>query len=119
MKKWIVSLSVAVGSIVALVPFLRSQNPPKLAWEEVATNLAEAQSFSYKYYVDGSTAGSPLPTVTCTGTASPFTCTSAVPTLSPGRHTVNLTASSADGESSASNSVTFTLPQTPQNLRKQ
>lgn len=120
MRKWMIT-SITVAAIAASALFLRSQNPPKLGWDQPATDLAEAQSFAYKYYLDGATTGgATLPTVTCTGTSSPFLCTSPIPVVPQGRHTLKLTASSADAESAqSSTSVSFTIPATPQNLRKQ
>ena len=120
MRKFLIT-STIIATVIGGASMLRSQTPKQLAWDQAATDLAEAQSFAYKYYLDGATTGgATLPTVTCSGAASPFVCQSPLPTLPVGRHTLKLTASSADAESAQSTtSVTITVPNSPSNLRKQ
>src|SRR3990167_1466277 len=88
-------------------------------WTQESTNLATAQGYTYKYYINTSTVGIAFTTVTCSGTVSPFTCSSLLPALTPGSYTLSLTASSGSVESTKSNVVSFSyavvLP--PQGLK--
>ncbi len=85
----------------------------KFAWDQVAVDLAEAQSFTYKYYPDNSATGLTFATVTCTGTVSPFVCTTPIPAFTPGTHTITITASNLAGESDKSNPFAFAFVVTP------
>jgi hypothetical protein len=100
----------------------------KLNWKQSASTLAEANSYRYTYFLDGSTTGTVFVSG-CTGTTSPFNCTSAIPAnvmanTSSGTHTVTITASVvlADGtalDSGKSVVCSFrfaTAPATPTNL---
>lgn len=92
----------------------------KLAWDQAASSLAEAQAYTYKYYPDGATTGIALSGVTCAGTASPFVCDVAYPAFTPGSHTLTITASNAAGESVPSASFAFSfvvIPSSPTNIR--
>lgn len=94
----------------------------KLAWDQQASSLAEAQSYVYKRYDDGSATGVALTGVTCAGTTAPYVCSVAYPAYTPGSHSVQVTASNAAGESSKSAPFTFTfvvIPAAPTNVRKQ
>ena len=72
----------------------------QLAWNEDAKDAPTAQSYIYKYYVNGSSAGIPLNGVTCTGTATPFSCLA--PFNPTGVNNIALTASSGTYESNPS-----------------
>lgn len=63
-----------------------------MAWDQAAPTLTAAQSYIYGLYI-GTAPRADLPTVTCTGTASPYRCTAPVPAMTPGPHTLQLTAS--------------------------
>lgn len=94
----------------------------KLAWDQPAASIAEAQSLTYKLYADGSATASTLPTATCTGATAPYSCTVPFPAFTPGSHTVQLSASNAAGESSKSAAFGFTfvvIPASPANIRVQ
>lgn len=102
--------------ILLLVPsFVFSQAIPtsRLGWDQDAPTLADAQAYTYKYYADGSTTGVALTGVTCTGSASPFTCSAAFPAFTPGNHRITLAASNLAGESAKSNPLDFTFIVTP------
>jgi hypothetical protein len=93
----------------------------RFAFDQVAPDLATANSYTYRYYADGATTGVAL-TVTCTGTASPFLCTAPVPAFTPGSHSVTLTAGNTAGESPKSVPFSFTMviiPAVPANIRIQ
>lgn len=85
----------------------------KLAWDQVAPDLVSAQAYTYKYYPDGSTTGTSLASVTCTGAASPFQCEVAFPSFTPGNHNLTLTASNIAGESGKSSPFAFVFVVTP------
>jgi len=92
----------------------------KLAWDQVAPSLAEAQGYIYKFYSDGSNVANTMTSTTCTGTTAPFTCTNNFPPFTPGPHTLTITASNSAGESAKSTVFTFTfvvVPSTPTNIR--
>lgn len=91
----------------------------KLVWDVPASLLSEAQSYTYKIYVDGATTGTVLSNVTCTGTTT-FSCQVPFPAFTPGTHNITLTASNAAGESAKSSPFTFTfvvIPGVPTNIR--
>jgi predicted transcriptional regulator len=91
----------------------------RIGWTQVAGSLAEANSFTYKYYPDSNPVGVTLSGVTCAGTVSPFACEVLIPVFTPGPHTIELTASNATGESPKSIPLAFDFvaaPARPANL---
>jgi hypothetical protein len=108
--------------IFSLLPsspfFLQTQGGLKLGWNQPAASLAEATSFTYKYYPDNSLNGVTV-TATCSGTASPFLCIAGFPVFTPGQHTLTMTATSQEGLESPKSSppLGFTVPGTPVNPR--
>lgn len=95
----------------------------RLVWEQDATTLAAASALTYKHFPDAAATGTILPAVTCSGPASPFTCTVAFPAFTTGTHTEAISASNAAGESVKSLTLAFTYasgnlkPGAPTNLR--
>lgn len=111
---------IAVFLLVPALAFGQAAATKKLAWDQAASNLAEAQAYAYKYYADGSASGVALSGVTCSGAASPFVCEVAFPAFTPGPHTIAVTASNVAGESVASPVFSFTfsvVPTPPANVR--
>jgi uncharacterized MnhB-related membrane protein len=106
---WI-SVSLIVIVIGALLTSLISaQAPPAVAgsafqWTQPAPDAATAQAYIYRYYVDGSTTGVVATGVTCTGTAT-ITCEGLVPALTPGNHSVSLTASAGAAAKESDKSI--------------
>lgn len=84
----------------------------RFSWTEGASDLAAANGFTYRVYLDASATGTTL-TATCTGTASPFACTSPIPALTPGAHTATLTAANVAGESPKSSVLSFQMVAVP------
>ncbi len=121
MKKIVFALLLATLPITLsgqTVPNVDSND--NFAWNQAGTNLAEVQAFVYKYYLDGAVTGSVFTGVTCTGTASPFTCQVRTPTFAMGSHSIGLTAASSAGESVQSTPFSFVYgnpPQIPNNIR--
>lgn len=121
MKKILLALALAISSVVII-----AQQPPigtatqKFAWDQDAPTLADAQAYTYKYYPDGSATGVTFAVVTCSGAATPFTCSAPIPAFTPGNHTITLTASNIAGESAKSNPFGFSFvvtPGVPNNIR--
>lgn len=82
----------------------------KFAWDQPATDLATANGYTYKYYLDGATTGVAFTGVVCTGTASPFKCEVLIPAFTPGNHSLTATASIPAGESvKSSPALNFTV----------
>ena len=108
-----------------LVPFLllgfslsaQAQAIPtsKLAFNQQAPTLADAQAYTYKYYPDAATTGVNLANVTCadTATAGTFACEAPFPAFTPGSHSLTLSATNAAGEGPVSESLSFTFVVTP------
>lgn len=116
-KLLLVALFVASSSIL-----LNGQatSTAKLGWDQGATTLLEATSYTYKYYADGSAVGTALTGVTCTGSVSPFQCQVPFPAFTPGNHTIQITATNVAGESDKSSPLDFVFvvnPSSPTNLR--
>lgn len=87
-----------------------------LTWSEAGPDLPTVSGYSYFYFADGSAIATPLQNVTCSGTASPFTCSVLMPAFTPGAHSLTLEATDIAGASAASSAVSFTFvvaPSTP------
>lgn len=115
-------LALILG-LLATPLFAQTQATPsnKFAIDQAAPDLATAQAYVYKIYVDGGATGAVV-TMTCSGTASPFLCTTPVGSFTPGAHTVTFTAANAAGESAKSAGLSFIMviiPAVPQNPRLQ
>lgn len=92
----------------------------KLGWDQAASSLQEATSYTYRYYADGSATGVVLPSVICVGVSSPFVCQAPFPAFTPTDHTLTVSASNAAGESLPSVPLPFkfvVVPSQPQNPR--
>lgn len=103
---------------LTFVAFGEAQTTPRLVWGQEGENLTEVQSFIYKSYLDSAVQAVVINGVTCSGAVSPFTCSTPLPSFPPGRHTLQLTATTADGifESVKSSPLGFGLG-APTNLR--
>jgi hypothetical protein len=119
-RGWCIGL-VACVAVAPLEAQTIGTPASRIAFEQIAPDLATAQSYVYRYYADGSATGTVL-AVTCEGSASPFLCNGAIPAFTPGPHSLTLTASNGAGESPKSAPLSFTfvvIPATPQNPRIQ
>lgn len=82
---------------LGLAAFAYSQSIPRatagmrLAWDQSAESLADAQAYRFTAYVNGATTGAVV-TATCSGAASPFECVTPLPATSIGTHTVVIAA---------------------------
>lgn len=103
----------------------QTANPSsRLAWDQVAATLTDATGYLYEATFDGG-AVLPLSGVTCTGAASPFTCSVGFPLTFPsGAHMVQVRTVAFDGPtrlesplSAVFNFMFLGLPQAPSNLR--
>jgi hypothetical protein len=127
-------LIVMIGALLLVassisVRWADAQTPnTRLAWDQTAPDLATAQSFTYKFYRNGATAGTVVTSVVCTPAVatSPvgtFPCNAPFPSSTPGvKHSITLSATSPAGESPVSAPYVFTLtmiPAAPLNLRGQ
>lgn len=112
-------------SILLFANIASAQNPvasptSKFAWTQGADTLSDAQGFTYRYYLDAAGPAT-FVSVTCAGTASPFTCQVLVPSMTQGTHSITITATSAAGESPHSSPFAFAFvanpPVTPTGMR--
>ena len=119
---WVVALVALLVALLVRVGLAQVATPgSRLAWDQDAPSLAEAQGQTYEASWDGAVAV-PLTGVTCTGTASPYACSGALPPLTVGTHTVTLRARNATGTGPTSDALAFSyspfaLPSAPRNLR--
>jgi glucose/arabinose dehydrogenase len=61
----------------------------RLAWDQLAQSDAELATFRYALYVDGNR--TELPNASCTfGPGTVYVCTAQLPSMAPGRHTLEL-----------------------------
>ena len=60
----------------------------RLSWSQAASSLASVQSYRFALFVDGTR--SSLENVTCAGGSSPYGCSTPLPSLSSGRHVLEL-----------------------------
>ena len=120
---------VLVCGLVGLAANAASAQTPattanKIAWDQVAPSLVEAQAYTYKYYPDAATAGVTLTNVTCVSVPAPsgavIQCEVPFPAFTPGNHALSLTASNTAGESAKSLPLSFAfviIPSAPAALR--
>ena len=90
----------------------------ELVWDQDQTTAAEAQTFSYRYFVDGAATGDLLSGVTCAG--APVVCRAPVPAFTLGAHTITLAAENVYGSSLPSAPLSFTfviVPASPRSVR--
>jgi glucose/arabinose dehydrogenase len=71
----------------------------RIAWDQTAADAAELGTFQYAIYVDGTR--SELPDVTCATVpvGGTFVCSARLPSMSPGRHLLELAAFVTEGGS--------------------
>lgn len=86
-----VGLAWLPGVAFAQTPALPTD---RLGWDQAAPSLATAQAYEYGIYVDG-LARAVVTGVTCAGAASPFPCVGNLPAMTPGTHSLELTAAEA------------------------
>jgi hypothetical protein len=95
---------------------------PKVGWDQAAGTLAEAQAFTYRYYLDGAASGAALSSVTCSGSASPYTCQAELRVTISGPHTLALSAETSPTSRSplsppvSFNHVPSTAPTAPESI---
>jgi hypothetical protein len=117
---------LTLGALLAATTLFAQQAATPLStlvWTQAAPTLAAAQGYTYSVYVDKNPRVD-IPTVTCSGTATPFTCRAPVIAMTPGSHAIQMTASSivndVRGESPKSaqlDVVMIIAPTTPTNVR--
>jgi hypothetical protein len=87
----------------------------RLGWDQAAVSNANPASYTYTMYIDGSPRT--LPDVSCSSAGSAYACSSLLPSMSLGRHTLTLVASQGNSQSPPSRPlevnmvVAATLPQ--------
>lgn len=96
----------------------------RVYWEIDAPSLADAQAWTYKYYLNNSaTATGTFQNVPCApfqNQTTVFTCNANIPQLSTGTHVIQITATNSGGESPRSTAFTFqfqNIPNAPRTLR--
>jgi hypothetical protein len=104
------------GNGAAVIP---ANRPTSFYWDQQAPSLADANGYSYKFFIDSGTDFTALQS-NCTGQQSPFICSTGVPALTPGNHRVMVQASQNDMDSDMSNPLDFVVgiaPGNPSGLR--
>lgn len=125
MKSLMCAIVFAIALLIPTTGWSQTANPAAtLAFDQNAVSAAEATSFIYRYYPDGTPLGIGivLAVVTCSGATSPFLCLTPFPAFTPGAHTLAITAANVGGESLKSTVLAFTfvvIPSPPTNLRIQ
>jgi len=83
-------------ALPALVAGQAATATDQIEWDQAAPDLATAAAYMALLEVDG--VERPAQAVTCTGVASPFVCSTSIPAVTPGPHTVRVRVSeSMDG----------------------
>ena len=114
-------LSLLSVVFISSVPaFAQTATPSnRFALDQAAPDLATAQAYTFRMYADGATTGTVV-VMTCTGSSSPFVCSTPVNAFTPGAHAITMTAANVAGESTASAALSFVMiiqPAPPTNLR--
>lgn len=119
----VVAVTLLCGCVLSAPLSAQTSGGPgaKYQFDQTAADLAQANGFTYREYRDGATTGTVL-TVSCVAGASAttFTCTAAIPAITPGNHTVQFTAANVGGESVKSTAFAFQIvavPSAPTNTR--
>jgi hypothetical protein len=128
MRKQTMKTLLIALALVSFASIAQAQTPatPKsnLAWDQDAPTLAVATGYEYAVYIDA--APRLVVAATCTGVASPFACQTPIPAMTPGDHSLAVTASdntSVPGVTQESLKSTafpvrlFLAPQVPKGLR--
>ena len=119
-KVWLTIALLSITVVAGVAQPTQVAGGQRIAWDQDAPTLADAQGATFKYYPDGSATGVALTSVTCTGTASPFVCSALFPPFTPGNHSITITATNIAGESSKSSPFAFNFVVTlgaPRNVR--
>jgi hypothetical protein len=91
-------LFLIMTAVLAVAGAAAAQTPQpatpshNLQWRQGAPDLATAQGYSYVPVVDQLRGTAAFVGVTCTGTASPFTCRVPIMALTPGDHSIQIVA---------------------------
>lgn len=120
------TLGLAAGFVVIVAQPTLAQNPnatpsSQIGWDQDAPDMATAQGYTYQYLLDAA-APVVLPGHKCgTGPApTTFSCAAPFPAITPGPHSLTLTASNIAGASLPSTPLSFVfvlIPSPPKNLR--
>lgn len=121
-KKLIIVFALLLSSLFSSEARAQAIPTSKIAWDQPAASATEAQTLTYRIYVDSSTTGIIVAATCGVGpTASDFTCTASLPTLTQGSHRIAVTAANILAESAQSLPLDFTIvvspPSPPKNLR--
>lgn len=112
---------VLIAGTYAQIPSASTRT--KIAWDEGADTLVQANSQIYRVYTDGQTTPIVLAGVLCVAPGAagqPFVCTASFPALVPGAHTLTVTAGTDTAESLPSTPFSFqyvVIPAQPKNVR--
>src|SRR5262245_1481513 len=82
-------------------------NGARLGWLQVASSLQQAQAMTYQLYVDGSLM--PLTAVSCSQGSGGYDCSGRLPSMSAGRHVLELSSTLNGVESLRSAPLTITF----------
>lgn len=116
MKRFVLALAFILVASFASAQVATPIN--HFGWTQVGQTVAVASPATYNLYVDAATTPVPLTGVTCVAAGSDAACTSNIPALTVGAHTVTLAQNIQGAESgkSASLSFTFVVVVTPSGL---
>jgi len=81
----------------------------RLVWDQVAISVQAVQSLTFTLWVDG--AAMPLTSVSCnnTRTAAGYECSGGLPSMAPGRHSLELSAIATGRESTRSSPIAIMM----------
>jgi len=100
---------VVVG-LLASIGLQGQTGTRRFEWRmDVISDIPTLQSYTYRYYLDGSATGTILTNVTCVASAGPWTCETPVPTSIKGTHTATITVALTPTSitSAKSNQISF------------
>ena len=119
----LLGLSLLLLAVSAFPAYAQAATPTsRLAWDQIGQSVATASSATYTAFVDGSTTGIVVTGVVCVaGTpVTNATCTSNLPPLTPGTHTMTLTQTiggASSPQSAPPLSFSYIVVVTPTNTR--
>lgn len=124
MKSLILLPALMLALVFSTQAQAQTANPgDKFVWDQTAPSLAIADAYTVTVEMDGIALPNPQDT-TCTGTTSPYLCSTPIPPLTPGAHAVRLKVNDTSGGVTISslfsdlfNFILRAVPARPTNLR--
>lgn len=106
---------IVAGAALLLASVVSAQTQTRLAWDMDTTGLSDTSVLSYQIAIDGA-AFATVP-VTCAGALPKLVCTTPLPAMTPGTHTILVRAMAGVVEGLPSSPFPVAVPGIPAAVR--